>query len=451
MFEQLSDKLEGIFKRLRGQAKLTEENVSETLREIRVVLLSADVNFKTVKDFINTVKENAIGAEVLTSLTPGQVMVKVIHDELVALLGGQAEEPTFQGASPFQILMMGLQGSGKTTACGKLALHLRTNRNKKPLLVACDVYRPAAIDQLKVIGKSLNIPVYDEGNGDPVRIAENGRKFARDNGYDLVIYDTAGRLQIDDELMQELERIIASLKPQEKFFVADAMTGQEAVNVAKTFHDRLDFTGVILTKMDGDARGGAALSIKSVTGKPIRYVGTGEKPDALEVFHPDRMASRILGMGDVLTLVEKAQSVFDEKQAKQLEKKFKQNKFDLDDFLQQLRQVKKMGSLTDLVSMIPGMSKLAEAKIDDKQLVHVEAILSSMTAKERTSPKIIDGNRRRRISLGSGTSIQEVNQVLKQFEQMQKMMKQFSGMASKMGGLKKMQKMMGRGGMPGMG
>jgi signal recognition particle subunit SRP54 len=451
MFEQLSDKLEGIFKRLRGQSQLTEENVAETLREVRVVLLSADVNFKTVKEFINAVKEKAIGANVLQSLTPGQVMVKVIHDELVALLGGEAEEPLFQGAPPFQILMMGLQGSGKTTACGKLALHLRSTRKKNPLLVACDVYRPAAIDQLKTIGKSLGIPVYDEGLGDPVKIAENGRKYAKDHAHDVVIYDTAGRLQIDDELMHELERIIENVKPQEKFFVADAMTGQEAVNVAKAFHDRLSFTGVILTKMDGDARGGAALSIKSVTGKPIRYVGTGEKPDAMEVFHPDRMASRILGMGDVLTLVEKAQAVYDEKQAKALEKKFKHNKFDLDDFLNQLRQVKKMGSLTDLVSMIPGMSKLADAKVDDKQLVRVEAILSSMSRKERKSPKIIDGSRRKRISLGSGTTIQEVNQVLKQFEAMQKMMKQFSGMAGKMGGMRQMQKMMQKGrGMPGM-
>ena len=453
MFEQLSDKLEGIFKRLRGQSQLTEENVAETLREIRVGLLSADVNFKTVKDFINTVKEKAIGANVLQSLTPGQVMVKILHDELVNLLGGEAEEPLFQGSPPFQILMMGLQGSGKTTACGKLALHLRNTRKKNPLMVACDVYRPAAIDQLKTIGKSLGIPVYDEGLGDPIKIAENGRKFAKDNGHDVVIYDTAGRLQIDDELMQELERIIASLKPQEKFFVADAMTGQEAVNVAKTFNDRLEFTGVILTKMDGDARGGAALSIKSVTGKPIRYVGTGEKPDAMEIFHPDRMASRILGMGDVLTLVEKAQAVYDEKQAKVLEKKFKQNKFDLDDFLNQLRQVKKMGSLTDLMGMIPGMGKLAETKVDDKQLTRVEAILSSMSVRERQAPKIIDGSRRRRISLGSGTSLQEVNQVLKQFEQMQKMMKQFSGMAGKMGGMRQMQKMIQKGGggrIPGM-
>ncbi|HLP43077.1 MAG TPA: signal recognition particle protein [Fibrobacteria bacterium] len=453
MFEQLTDKLDGIFKRLRGQSKLTEENIAETLREVRQVLLAADVNFKVAKDFINTVKEKALGSDVLQSLTPGQVMVKILHDELVVLLGGEAEEPTFQGSPPFQILMVGLQGSGKTTASGKLALHLRGQYKKKPLLVACDVYRPAAIDQLKVIGKSLGIPVYDEGEGDPVAIARNGQKFARDNGHDVVLYDTAGRLQIDEELMAELERITAAVKPQERFFVADAMTGQEAVNVAKTFNDRLGVTGVILTKMDGDARGGAALSIKSVTGKPIRYVGTGEKPDALEVFHPDRMASRILGMGDVLTLVEKAQSVFDEKQAKALEKKFKQSKFDLDDFLQQLRQVKKMGSLTDLVSMIPGMSKLADAKVDDSQLGRVEAILSSMTAAERKSPRIIDGSRRRRISLGSGTSLQEVNQVLKQFEQMQKMMKQFSGMAGKMGGMKNMARMLGKGpgGFPGMG
>ncbi len=452
MFEELTDKLEGIFKRLRGQSTLTEENVSETLREVRQVLLAADVNFKVAKDFINAVKEKALGTGVLQSLTPGQVMVKVIHDELVSLLGGEAEELTYQGSPPFQILMMGLQGSGKTTACGKLALHLRGQFKKKPLLVACDVYRPAAIDQLKVIGRSLNIPVYDEGEGDPIRIAQNGQKFAKENGHDVVIYDTAGRLQIDDELMSELERITALVKPQERFFVADAMTGQEAVNVAKTFHERLAFTGVILTKMDGDARGGAALSIKSITGKPIRYVGTGEKPDAMEVFHPDRMASRILGMGDVLTLVEKAQAVFDEKQAKVLEKKFKQSKFDLDDFLGQLRQVKKMGSLTDLIGMIPGMSKLADAKVDDSQLGRVEAILSSMTVKERKSPKIIDGSRRRRISLGSGTTLQEVNQVLKQFEQMQKMMKQFSGMSGKMGGMKNMARMLGRGGgFPGMG
>ncbi len=449
MFEQLSDKLETIFKKIRGQGQITEENIGETLREVRVALLSADVNFKTAKDFIAAVKEKALGAEVMGSLTPGQLMVKILYDEMVKLLGDTAYEPNYQGSPPFQILMMGLQGSGKTTASGKLALYLRNQKKKRPLLVACDVYRPAAIQQLQILGKSLGIPVYDEGIGDPLKIAENGRKFAQANDHDLVIYDTAGRLQIDDDLMQELEKIIALVKPQEKFFVADAMTGQEAVNVAKAFNDRLSFTGVILTKMDGDARGGAALSIKSVTGKPICYVGTGEKMDALELFYPDRLASRILGMGDVLTLVEKAQAVFDEKNAKQMEKKFRQNKFDLDDFLQQLRQIKKMGSITDLIGMIPGMSRLGDVKVDEKQFVYIEAILSSMTAKERQSPKIIDGSRRRRVAIGSGTSIQQVNQVLKQFEQMQKMMKQFSG-AGGMGKMKQMANMMKGKGFPGM-
>ncbi|HAP00103.1 MAG TPA: signal recognition particle protein [Fibrobacteres bacterium] len=453
MFEQLTGKLDAAFKKLRGQHKLTEENISESLREIRVALLSADVHFQTVKDFIASVKTKALGADVLQSVSPGQMIVKILHDEMVGLLGGEAEEPRFQGSPPVGILMMGLQGSGKTTACGKLALNLRDKWNRKPMLVACDVYRPAAIEQLKILGNQINIPVYDEGPGDPVRIAENGRKAAKEQNCDVVIFDTAGRLQIDDALMLELEKIQNAVKPTERFFVADAMTGQEAVNVAKTFNDRMDFTGVLLTKMDGDARGGAALSIKSVTGKPIRYIGTGEKLDALELFHPDRMASRILGMGDVLTLVEKAQEVYDAKEAKQLEKKFKQNKFDLDDFLNQLRQVKKMGSMADLVSMIPGMSRLKDAKIDENQFKHVEAILTSMTPKERQNPKIIDGRRRHRIALGSGTSLQEVNQILRQFEQMQKMMKQMTGMASKMGGMKKLQQMMQQrgGGMGGFG
>ncbi len=442
MFEELSDKLESAFKKLRGQGKLTEENIQDGLREIRVALLAADVNFKTTKEFIAAVKEKAMGAEVLNSVSPSQMIVKIVYDELVRLLGEKASEPLYQGAPPVQILMMGLQGSGKTTASGKLALYLRTQKKKKPLMVACDVYRPAAIKQLQVLGKALNIPVYDEGEGDPVRIAINGKKFAMDNGYDLVLYDTAGRLQIDDNLMSELDRIIEAVKPQEKFFVADAMTGQEAVNIAKEFNDRLDFTGVILTKMDGDSRGGAALSIKSITGKPIRYVGTGEKPDALELFHPDRVASRILGMGDVLTLVEKAQSIYDEKDAKRLEKKFRKNKFDLDDFLQQLRQIKKMGSIGDIMSMIPGMSKLGDMKVDEKQLVYVEAVLSSMTTHERQNPKLIDGSRRRRISMGSGTSLQQVNQVLKQFEQMQKMMKQMTGMKGKLGRMQGLQGML---------
>jgi signal recognition particle subunit SRP54 len=340
------------------------------------------------------------------------------------------------------ILMMGLQGSGKTTASGKLALHLRDKWNRKPLLVACDVHRPAAIDQLKILGAQIGVPVYEEGAGDPVRIAKNGLAAARERGLDTVIFDTAGRLQIDDDLMAELEKIEAAVRPAEKFFVADAMSGQEAVNVAKAFHDRLDFTGVILTKMDGDARGGAALSIKSVTGRPVRYVGTGEKLDALELFHPDRMASRILGMGDVLTLVEKAREVYDEKEAKQLQKKMLGNKFDLDDFLGQLRQMKKMGSMADMMSMIPGMGKMANAQVDESRLKYTEAILSSMTSKERKSPKIIDGRRRFRIAAGSGTTLQEVNQVLKQFDQMQKMMKQVSGMAGKAGGMKNLQRMM---------
>jgi signal recognition particle subunit SRP54 len=452
MFEQLTDKLDNVFRRLRGQHQITEENVSESLREVRVALLAADVHFQTVKEFIATVKAKAVGAEVLASVSPGQMIVKILHDEMVALLGGQAEEPRFGGSPPVGILMMGLQGSGKTTASGKLALLLRDKWKRKPMLVACDVYRPAAIEQLKVLGAQLGVPVYDEGAGDPVRIAKNGLQAAREQGCDTVIFDTAGRLQIDDALMIELEQIQAAVKPAERFFVADAMTGQEAVNVAKTFNERLDFTGVILTKMDGDARGGAALSVKSVTGKPVRYVGTGEKLDALELFHPDRMASRILGMGDVLTLVEKAQEVYDEKEAKQLQKKMMGNKFDLNDFLNQLRQMKKMGSMADMMSMIPGMGKLANAKVDESKLKYTEAILSSMTAKERTSPKIIDGRRRFRIAAGSGTTLQEVNQVLKQFEQMQKMMKQVSGMAGKVGGMKQLQKMMqnkGGGGFPG--
>ncbi len=448
MFEQLTDKLEGVFKKLSGQGKLTEANVSDALREVRVALLSADVNFKTAKEFIAKVKEEALGREVLTAVSPGQLMVKVIYDQMVELLGGDLREPLYQGSPPVQIVLMGLQGSGKTTACGKLALYLRNQKKKNPLMVACDVYRPAAIKQLQTVGKQLGIPVFEEGEGDPVQIALNGKRFARDNGHDLVIYDTAGRTQIDDALMAELEKICAEVKPTEKFFVADAMTGQEAVNVAKTFDERLDFTGVILTKMDGDSRGGAALSIKHISGKPIHYVGVGEKMDAFELFHPDRMASRILGMGDVLTLVEKAQAVVDEKQAKQFEKKFRQNKFDLDDFLQQLRQIKKMGSMTEILGMIPGLNKLSTGDINEKELVHVEAILSSMTVYERKTPKIIDGSRRKRVAMGSGTSVQQVNKVLKQFEQMQKMMKQFMGKPGKM---REMARMMQQGGgMPGM-
>lgn len=437
MFEQLTDKLDGALKKISGQGRITEENVADSMREIRVALLAADVNFKIVKDFVKRVREKAMGEEVLRSVSPGQQLVKIVHDELVGLLGGESTEPHYQGA-PFQVVMMGLQGSGKTTACGKLSLYLRAKKKKNPLLVACDVYRPAAIKQLQTIGKSLGIPVYDEGEGNPVDIAAHGLKFAREKDHDIVIYDTAGRLQVDEPMMVELEKLIQVTKPQERLFVADAMTGQEAVNVALEFHQRLSFTGVILTKMDGDARGGAALSIKSITGQPVRYVGTGEKPDAFEQFHPERMASRILGMGDVVSLVEKAQEVFDEKEAKAMERKLRKNKFDLDDFLNQLRTIKKMGSLSDIMKMVPGMGKLADNQVDDKQLVHVEAILSSMTPQERHMPKILDGSRRKRISRGSGTSIQQVNQVLKQFEQMQKMMKQLTGAKGGMGRLKQM-------------
>jgi signal recognition particle subunit SRP54 len=443
MFEQLTDKLDASFRRLRGLHQINEENVSESLREVRVALLAADVHFQTVKEFIAAVKVKALGAEVLKAVSPGQMIVKIIHDEMVRLLGGTAEEPRFLGTPPTGILLMGLQGSGKTTACGKLALHLRDKWKKTPMLVACDVYRPAAIEQLKILGKQIGVPVYDEGADDPVRIAANGLKAAREQGCDVVLYD--------DARMGELEKVQAAVKPSERFFVADAMTGQEAVNVAKAFNERLDFTGVILTKMDGDARGGAALSIKSVTGKPVRYVGTGEKPDALELFHPDRMTSRILGMGDVVTLVEKAREVYDEKEAKKLSRKMMGSKFNLDDFLTQLRQMKKMGSVGELASMIPGMGKVSDAKIDEGKLKYTEAILSSMTAKERQNPKIIDGRRRARVAAGSGTTLQEVNQVLKQFGQMQKMMKQMSGMAGKAGGMKKLQNMMQRGGGGGMG
>ncbi len=447
MFEQLSEKLDSVIKKFSGQGRLSEENIADALREIRVAFLSADVNFKTSKDFIAKVKEKVLGTEVLSSVSPGQLLVKIMYDELVELLGGEAKEPQFQGSPPFQILMMGLQGSGKTTATAKLALHLRSKKKKNPLMVACDIYRPAAIQQLQTLGKALSIPVFEEGKTDPVLIASHAKKYALENGFDVVIYDTAGRLQIDDDMMVELEKLIAATKPQERFFVADAMTGQEAVNIAKVFYDRLGFTGVILTKMDGDARGGAALSIRSITGQPIRYIGTGEKPDALELFYPDRMASRILGMGDVVTLVEKAQEVFDEKQAKQLEKKLRKNKFDLDDFLQQLRQIKKMGSIGDIMKMIPGMGQMANANVDEKQLVYVEAVLSSMTIQERQAPRVIDGSRRKRIADGSGTSLQQVNQVLKQFEQMQKMMKQLNsgGAFSKMKKMAEMGKMGGFG------
>jgi signal recognition particle subunit SRP54 len=452
MLEQLSDKLDLAFKKIRGQGKITEDNIAESLREIRVAFLAADVNYKTTKEFIKNLKERAIGEKVIQSISPGQLLIKITQDELTKLLGSESAEPAYNTSPPVQIMVMGLQGSGKTTFCGKLSLYLRNQKKKKPLLVAADVYRPAAIQQLQTLGKSLNIPVYEEGQGDPVSIIKNAKKFAKDNDHDTIIYDTAGRLQIDDTLMGELQEINKAVKPEHKYFVADAMIGQDAVNVAKTFNESLDITGVVLTKMDGDTRGGAALSVRSVTGKPLIYVGTGEKPDALELFHPERVASRILGMGDIVSLVEKAQSAFDEKEAKKMEKKLLKNKFDLHDFQQQLQTIKKMGSVSDLMGMIPGVSKMKAPAIDDKQLVHTEAILSSMTHQEKSNPKIIDGSRRRRIAGGSGTDLQRVNQILKQFSQMQKMIKQMTSMTSKKGGqMRKMMKQMQQGGgFPGM-
>lgn len=442
MFSVLSDKLESTLKNLRGQGTLTEENVTESLREVRRAFLEADVNFKVTKQFVNAVKEKALGQEVLSSVSPGQQIVKIIHDELVEIMGGSAEELKIGNKNPFGILMVGLQGSGKTTFSGKISLFLRSKQKKKPLLVAADVYRPAAIKQLQVLGKSLGIPVYDEGQGNPVEIVKNAKEYAIDNGYDVIIYDTAGRLQVDQELMAELEQIVEAVQPEEKLFVADSMIGQEAVNVAEEFFKRLNFTGVCLSKLDGDTRGGAALSIRKMTGVPIRFVGLGEKLQQIEVFHPDRMAGRILGMGDVVSLVEKAQDVISEKDAKNLAKKIMNNKFDLNDFLNQLRTIKKLGSITDIMKMIPGMNKLPMDNFDPKDLIRVEAILSSMTPKERKFPKILNGSRRARIARGSGTSAQHVNQVLKQFEEMKKMMKQMTQMTKKMGG-KGMPKMPG--------
>jgi signal recognition particle subunit SRP54 len=422
MFSQLTDSLESTLKNLRGQGKLTEENVAESLREVRRAFLEADVNFNVTRDFVKSVKEKALGSDVLLSVTPGQQIVKIIHDELVNTMGGETKEVSLSGPSPIGIMMVGLQGSGKTTFAGKIALYMRSKKKRKPLLVAADVYRPAAIKQLQVLGKSIGIPVYDEGQGNPVEIIKHGYEYAKENGFDLVIYDTAGRLQIDEELMVELEQASAAVKPNEIFFVADAMIGQEAVNVAETFFQRLNFTGVCLSKMDGDTRGGAALSIKKMTGVPICFVGLGEKLSDLDVFHPDRMASRILGMGDVVTLVEKAQAVIDEKDAKDLKKKIFNNTFDLNDFLNQLRTVKKIGRFKDILSLIPGLNKLPLDQIDDKELVYVEAILSSMTPKERKKPSIIDGSRKKRIANGSGTNVQRVNQILAQFENMKEML-----------------------------
>ncbi|KGN96560.1 signal recognition particle [Porphyromonas sp. COT-108 OH2963] len=423
MFNNLSDRLERSFKILKGEGKITELNVAETLKDVRRALLEADVNFKVAKDFTNKVKEKALGQNVLTSIKPGQLMVKIVHDELAELMGGSAEDINLSG-NPSVILMSGLQGSGKTTFTGKLGNYLKVKQHKKPLLAACDVYRPAAIEQLHVLGEQLNIPVYSEKeNKNPIAIAKNAIQKAKEEGCDVVIIDTAGRLAVDEVMMNEIASIKEAIRPDEILFVVDAMTGQDAVNTAKEFNDRLDFNGVVLTKLDGDTRGGAAISIRSVVTKPIKFIGTGEKPEAIDVFHPSRMADRILGMGDVISLVERAQEQFDEEQAKKLHKKLAKNQFDFNDFLEQIAQIKKMGNLKDLIGMIPGMGKaIKDLDIDDDAFKGVESIIYSMTSEERSNPNIINGSRRKRIAAGSGRSIQEINNLLKQFEQTRKVM-----------------------------
>jgi signal recognition particle subunit SRP54 len=429
MFESLSSRLERSFKILKGEGKITEINVAETLKDVRRALLDADVNYKTAKQFTETVKDKAMGQNVLTAVKPEQLMVKIVHDELAALMGGTATDINLKG-SPAVILMSGLQGSGKTTFSGKLANMLKSKKGKNPLLVAGDVYRPAAIEQLKILGEQIGVPVYfEEGNKNPVQIAQNGIKHAKQNGNDLVIVDTAGRLAIDEEMMKEITAIKDAVKPDEILFVVDSMTGQDAVNTAKEFNDRLNFNGVVLTKLDGDTRGGAALSIRSVVDKPIKFVGTGEKMDALDVFHPERMADRILGMGDIVSLVERAQEQYDEEEARRLQKKIAKNQFDFNDFIGQIQQIKKMGNLKDLASMIPGVGKaIKDLDIDDDAFKSIEAIIYSMTPKERSNPEILNGSRRQRIANGSGTSIQEVNKLIKQFDQTRKMMKMMTQM-----------------------
>ncbi|MDC1107159.1 signal recognition particle protein [Prolixibacteraceae bacterium] len=445
MFESLNEKLEKSFQMLKGQGKITEINIAETLKEVRRSLLDADVNFKIAKDFTNRVKEKAIGQKVLTAVKPGQLMVKIVHDELADLMGGTAE-PINIKENPAIILMAGLQGSGKTTFSGKLANRLKQKEKKNPLLVACDIYRPAAIDQLKVVGEQIDVPVYAEPeNKNAVKIAEAAIKHAKENGHDVVIVDTAGRLAIDQDMMDEIAAVKTAIIPSEILFVVDSMTGQDAVNTAKAFNDILNFDGVILTKLDGDTRGGAALSIREVVQKPIKFVGTGEKMEALDVFHPSRMADRILGMGDIVSLVEKAQEQFDEEEAKKLQKKLAKDQFSFNDFLKQIQQIKKMGNIKDLAAMIPGVGKaLKDVDIDDDAFKGIEAIIYSMTPAEREDPALLSGSRRHRIANGSGTSIQEVNRLIKQFSETRKMMKMISngggkmrGMMGKMKGMKK--------------
>ena len=424
MFENLSDRLERSFKILKGEGKITEINVAETLKDVRRALLDADVNYKTAKEFTESVRQKALGQDVLTAVKPHQLMVKIVHDELALLMGETAIDINIKG-SPAIILMSGLQGSGKTTFSGKLANLLKSKRGKNPLLVAGDVYRPAAIQQLKILGEQIGVPVYsEEENKNPVKIAQNAVQYAKQHGKDLVIIDTAGRLAIDEAMMTEITAIKNAVNPQEILFVVDAMTGQDAVNTAKEFNDRLDFNGVVLTKLDGDTRGGAALSIRSVVNKPIKFVGTGEKLDAIDVFHPERMADRILGMGDIVSLVEKAQEQYDEEEARRLQKKIAKNQFDFNDFIAQIQQIKKMGNLKDLASMIPGVGKqIKDLDIDDDAFKNIEAIIRSMTPKERTNPEILNGSRRARIAKGSGTNVQEVNNLIKQFDQTRKMMR----------------------------
>ncbi len=428
MFENLSERLERSFKILKGEGKITEINVAETMKDVRRALLDADVNYKVAKQFTDTVKQKAMGMNVLTAVKPSQLMVKIVHDELTELMGGKAVELKLENR-PSIILMSGLQGSGKTTFSGKLANMLKKQQHKKPLLVACDVYRPAAIEQLKVVGQTVGVDVYtEEGNKNVVEIAQNAIRKAKQESYTVVIVDTAGRLAVDEEMMQEIETLKKAIQPDETLFVVDSMTGQDAVNTAKEFNDRLDFDGVVLTKLDGDTRGGAALSIRTVVTKPIKFVGTGEKMEAIDVFHPERMADRILGMGDIVSLVERAQQQFDEEEAKRLEKKIRKNKFDFNDFMGQIQQIKKMGNIKDLAAMIPGMGKaLKDVDIDDNAFKGIEAIINSMTPKERENPDIINQSRRLRIAKGSGTKIEEVNRLMKQFDQTRKMMRMVTG------------------------
>ncbi len=439
MFENLTDKFEKAFKVLKGQGQISEINVAETLKEVRRALLDADVNFKTAKEFTARVKEKALGRDVLTAVSPGQLLVKICHEELAELMGGDESEIQYQG-NPGVILMSGLQGSGKTTFSGKLANYLKTKKGKNPLLVACDVYRPAAIDQLHVLGEQIGVEVYsNKEEKNPVKIAEAAILHARSKGFNVVIVDTAGRLAVDEQMMNEIEQVKNAIKPTETLFVVDSMTGQDAVNTAKAFNDKINFDGVILTKLDGDTRGGAALSIREVVNKPIKFVGTGEKMDALDVFYPKRMADRILGMGDVVSLVEKAQEQFDEKEAQRLQKKIQKNQFDFNDFLGQLQQVKKMGNMKDLMGMIPGMGKAMKGvEIEDDAFKHIEAIIYSMSPEERSNPSVINGSRKKRIANGSGTSIQDVNKLIKQFDDMRKMMKLMSNKKNMMNMMKQM-------------